>query len=135
MTNTEVLNHADAAIEALEAQLAALDELAADAVSARQTVETVAAEIAALHSNANGLEMKARSNRLRDQTATIEIHKSDLKHLQAAVDDQKRRVVEVGGVARQAVQAIWSIAHLQRRSNAIETARTVFDLTRCPITA
>jgi hypothetical protein len=44
------------AIDALETQLSALDELAADAVTARQTVETVAAEIAALHSNANGLK-------------------------------------------------------------------------------
>jgi len=131
MTNTEVLNHADSAIEALEAQLAALDELAADAGIAQKTVETVASEIKVVHDNPNGVEMKARSNRLRDLSATLELHKSDAKHLQAAVDDQKRR----GGVARQAVQGIWSIAHLQRRSNAVEIAQATFDLTRCPINA
>jgi hypothetical protein len=32
--------------------------------------------------------MKVRSNRLRDLTATLELHKSDAKHLQGAVDDQ-----------------------------------------------
>jgi hypothetical protein len=135
MTNTLVLNHADSAIEALESQLAALDELAADAVTARQTVETVTAEIKVVHDNPNGIEMKVRSNRLRDLTATLELHKSDAIHLQAAVETQKRRVVEVGGVARQAVQGIWSIAHLQRRSNAVAMTRAAFDLTRCPITA
>src|ERR1700719_2537738 len=135
MTNTETLNRAESTIDALEAQLSALEELAADAGTAQKTVETVASEIKALHDNANGLELKARSTRLRDLTATLELHRSDAKHLQAAVDDQKRRVVEVGGVARQAVQGIWSVAHLQRRSNAVEIIRAAFDLTRCPVTA
>jgi hypothetical protein len=116
------------------AQLAALDEPAADAGIAQKTVETVASEIKALHDNANGLELKARSTRLRDLTATLELHRSDAKHLQAAVDDQKSRVVEVGGVVRQAVQGIWSVAHLQRRSNAVEMTRAAFDLTRCLVT-
>jgi hypothetical protein len=70
------------AIDALETQLSALDELAADAVTARQTVETVASEIKALPDNPNGLELKARSTRLRDLTATLELHRSDAKHLQ-----------------------------------------------------
>jgi hypothetical protein len=83
--------------------------------------------------NSNGLELKARSTRLRDLTATLELHRSDAKHLQGTVDDQKRRVVEVGGIARQAVQAIWSAAHLQRRSNAVEMIRAAFDLGKCPM--
>ena len=87
------------------------------------------------HGNSNGLELKARSTRLRDLTATLELHRSDSKHLQAAVENQKRRVIEAGGIARQAVQAFWSAAHLQRRSNAIEMIRATFDLRRCPVTA
>jgi hypothetical protein len=135
MTNTEVvLNHAAAAIEALESQLAALDELAADAGIARTVETTVAAEIKALHDNPNGLELKVRSNRLRDLTATEQLHRSDARRLEADVETQKRRVVEAGGVARQAVQGIWSIAHLQRRLNAVEMVRAGFDLSRCPIT-
>jgi hypothetical protein len=112
-----------------------LDELIADAGTAQQTVEAVASEIKSLHDNSSNLDLKVRSNRLRDQTATIEIHKSDAKRFQAAVETQKRRVVEVGGVARQMVQAIWSVAHLQRRANAIEKVRSAFDLTKCPVTA
>jgi|SRR5271166_3196085 len=116
MTNTEVLNNADAAISVLESQLTALDELSADAGTAQKTVETVASEIKLLHDNPNNLDLKARSNRLRDLSATLQLHESDAKRLQGAVENQKRRVVEVGGVARQATQAIWSAAHLQRRS-------------------
>jgi hypothetical protein len=112
-----------------------LAELSADAATAQKTVETVAAEIASLHDNPNGLELKARSTRLRDLTATLELHRSDAKHLQAAVETQKRRVIEAGGVARQSTQAIWSVAHLQRRSNAVEMIRATFDLRKCPVTA
>ena len=90
MTNTEVLNHADSAIEALESQVGALDELAADAEIAQKTVEITASEIKALHDNANGLELKARSTRLRDLTATLELHRSDLKQFQGAINDQKQ---------------------------------------------
>jgi hypothetical protein len=134
MTNTtEILNRAEAKIDILESQFGILDEIAADAGTAEQTVRTVAAEIKALHDNPNGLELKARSSRLRDLTATLELHRSDAKHLQSAVETQKRRVVEVGGVARQAVQGIWSIAHLQRRSNAVEMIRNTFDLKKCPV--
>jgi hypothetical protein len=135
MTNNEVLNRAGSTIDVLESHLSALDEIAADAGTARQTVETVASEIAALHSNASGMEIKTRSTRLRDLTATLEIHKSDGKHLQAAVDDQKRRVIEAGGIARQSVYAIWSAAHLQRKSNAVAMIRTTFDLKKCSVTA
>jgi hypothetical protein len=135
MTNTETLNQAESTIDVLESHLSALDEIAADAGTAQKTVETVASEIAALHSNASGMELKARSTRLRDLTATLEIHKSDAKHLQAAVDDQKHRVIEAGGVARQAVQGIWSVAHLQRKSNAVEMIRATFDLKKCSVTA
>jgi hypothetical protein len=135
MTNDETLNQAESTIDALESHLSALTEIAADAATARQTTEAVESEIAALHRNANGLEMKARSNRLRDLSATAELHRSDAKHLQAAVDDQKRRVVEAGGIARQATQAIWSAAHLQRRANGIDAIRTAFDLRKCPVTA
>ena len=135
MTNIEALNHAESTIDVLESQLAALDELSADAGIAQKTVEIAGSEIKALHDNASGLELKARSTRLRDLTATLELHKSDAKHLQAAVDDQKRRVIEAGGVARQATQAIWSAAHLQRRSNAVEMIRATFDLKRCPVPA
>ena len=71
MTSTEeVLNRADSSVEALEAQLSALDELTADAGIAQKTVETVAAEIKVVHDNPNGIEMKVRSNRLCDLTAT-----------------------------------------------------------------
>jgi hypothetical protein len=135
MTNTETLNHAESAIEALESQLAALDELAADAGTAQKTVETVAAEIKALHDNSNNLDLKARSNRLRDLSATEQLHRSDANRLQADVETQKRRVVEVGGVGRQAVQGIWSVTHLQRRANAVEMIRATFDLRKCPVTA
>jgi hypothetical protein len=133
MTNNEVLNRAESTIDALEAQFGILAELAADAGTAEQTVKSVASEITALHSNASGLEMKGRSNRLRDLNSTLELHKSDLKHLQAAVDDQKRRVIEAGGIARQMVQGFWSAAHLQRRSNAVEMIRATFDLRKCPV--
>jgi hypothetical protein len=100
MNNDEVLNRAESAIDALESHLSALDEIAADAL-----------------------------------TATLEIHKSDAKHLQAAVDDQKRRVIEAGGVARQTIQGIWSVAHFQRKSNAVEMIRATFDLKKCSVTA
>jgi hypothetical protein len=135
MTNTETLNHAESTIDALESQLSALTEIAADAATAQKTVETVAGEIKTLHDNANGLELKARSTRLRDLSATLEIHKSDAKHLQGSVESQKRRVIEAGGVARQSTQSIWSAAHLQRRSNAVEMIRATFDLRKCPVTA
>jgi hypothetical protein len=136
MTSTETaLNRAESTIDALESHLSALDEIAADAGTAQKTVETVAAEIKALHDNANNLEVKVRSNRLRDLSSTIEIHRSDANHLQAAVHDQKRRVIEAGGIARQSTQAIWSAAHLQRRANAIESIRAAFDLRKCPVTA
>jgi hypothetical protein len=135
MTNTETLNRAESTIDVLESHLSALDEIAADASIATKTVETVGLEIKALHDNPNALELKARSARLRDLSATIELHKSDAKHLQGAVDNQKRKVIEAGGVARQSTQAIWSIAHLQRRSNAVEMIRATFDLKKCAITA
>jgi hypothetical protein len=134
MTDTElVLNHAESAIEALESQLGILAEIAADAGTAQKTVETVALEIKNLHDNPNNLDLKARSNRLRDLSATEQLHRSDAKHLQAAVETQKRRVIEAGGIARQVVQGIWSIAHLQRRSNAVEMIRNTFDLKKCPV--
>jgi ribonuclease PH len=72
---------------------------------------------------------------LRDLTATFELHRSDAKRLHSDAENQKRRVIEVGGVARQATQAIWSVAHLQRRSNAVEMIRATFDLRKCAITA
>jgi hypothetical protein len=135
MNNFETLNQAESVIDKLESHLSTLTEITADAATAQKTVETVAAEIKALHDNSNGMELKARSTRLRDLTATLELHKSDAKHLQAAVDDQKRRVIEAGGVARQSTQAIWSVAHLQRRANAVERIRTTFDLRKCAVTA
>ena len=135
MTNIEALNRAESTIDVFESQLASLDELVADAGTAQKTVETVASEIKLLHDNPNNLDLKARSNRLRDLSATLQLHESDAKHLQGAVENQKRRVVEVGGVARQVTQAIWTAAHLQRRANAIETIRLMFDLKRCPVPA
>jgi hypothetical protein len=59
MTNTETLNRAESTIDALETQLGILAELSADAGTAQKTVETVAAEIKALHDNSNGLELKS----------------------------------------------------------------------------
>jgi hypothetical protein len=135
MTNTETLNRVESTIDALESQLSTLDELAVDAATAQKTVETVAAEIKALHDNANGLELKARSTRLRDLTATLELHRSDAKHLQAAVDNQKRRVIEAGTIARNSTQTIWSTAQVQRKTNAVEMIRATFDLRKCPVTA
>jgi hypothetical protein len=92
MNNFETLNQAESVIDKLEVHLSALTEIAADAATAQKTVETVAAEIKALHDNANSMELKARSTRLRDLTAMLELHRSDAKHLQAAVDDQKRKL-------------------------------------------
>jgi len=105
------------------------------ATSCSQSRRSSLRKINALHDNLNSLELKARSTRLRDLTATLDLHRSDAKHLQAAAENQKRHVIEAGDIARRAVQVIWSAAHLQRRANALAFVRREFDISRCPVAA
>jgi hypothetical protein len=127
MTNTESLELVDSAINECENELAKLSQLTDIATASRETIKRLEEDVADLHFNRGNLEPKARASRLMSSTAMLELERADLSTINAQIDAQSDRVVQVGQRAQSILQQVWSTLLASRKAGVEASLRSTFD--------
>jgi hypothetical protein len=128
MTTAESLNLASSAISDCEHECETLDQLSANAATSRETIRKLESDIADLHFNRANLEPKTRGSRLTNATSLLTLECGDLETINAQIDAQSDRIVQVAQRAKSLLQQVHA-ALLQSRKSGIEAMlEATFDL-------
>jgi hypothetical protein len=133
MTNVESFTHIADAIALTNEALAAYDALSERAAIAQATVEALVVELAAIRTNAAGVDPKARGAKFTATNSALSLAQSDLQTAQDALVAQKALAAATGKAAAKMLSGAKDALQVQRRENVAKWLSEQFYWSAIPV--